>query len=135
MSIETNKDVVRSFVQRVLQDLDTNAVDELVADDFESHGWPAHGSPKESLKATAERLRGSLSDISFKVDDLIAEEDMVVARLTASARQTGEFMGLPPSGRSYEIGEIHIFRVRDGQIVEHWYEMDAMGLMSQLKGD
>ena len=44
-------------------------------------------------------------------------------------------MGMPATGRSYEIGETHIFRLRDGKIVEHWYEMDAMGLMRQLKGD
>jgi predicted ester cyclase len=44
-------------------------------------------------------------------------------------------MGMPPSGRSYEIGEIHIFRLRDSHIVEHWHEFDAMGMMKQLKGD
>jgi predicted ester cyclase len=44
-------------------------------------------------------------------------------------------MGMPSTGRSYEIGEIHIFRLLDGKIVEHWLEMDAMGLMKQLKGD
>jgi len=76
-----------------------------------------------------------LADIRFAIDDLIAEDDRVVARVTSRARQVGPFMGMPATGRSYEIGEIHIFRLRDGKIVEHWYEMDAMGLMRQLKGD
>jgi predicted ester cyclase len=80
-------------------------------------------------------MSSALSDIKFTIDDLIAEGDRVVARLTAGARQTGEFMGLPPSGKSYEVGEIHIFRLTDGKIAEHWLEMDAMGLMQQLKGD
>ena len=134
MSEEANKEVVRRYVDEVFVGLNSGAIDELVADDFESHGWPATaGSAKESLKAATHRMSGALSDIKFTIDDLIAEGDKVVARVTSSARQTGEFMGMPPSDRSYEIGEIHIFRLRDGKLVEHWYEMDAMGLMQQLQ--
>jgi hypothetical protein len=41
-------------------------------------------------------------------------------------------MGMPPSGKRYEIGEIHVFRLRDGKVVEHWHQMDQMGMMKQL---
>jgi len=41
-------------------------------------------------------------------------------------------MGMPPSGKRYEIGEIHIFRLRDGKVVEHWHQLDQMGMMKQL---
>ena len=40
-----------------------------------------------------------------------------------------------PTGNRYEIDEIHIFRIRDGQVVEHWHEFDKMALMRQLKGE
>ena len=53
-------------------------------------------------------------------------------RLTSRARQVGPFMGLPPSGKSYEIGEIHIFRIREGKVVEHWHQADFLGMMRQL---
>ena len=66
------------------------------------------------------------------IEDMIAEGDRVAVRLTSSARQTGEFMGLPPSGASYEIPEIHVFRIRDGQVVEHWHQLDMMGMQRQL---
>jgi steroid delta-isomerase-like uncharacterized protein len=137
MTTETNKDTVREFIARVFEDLDASAVDELVADDFVSHAWPSNEgqTAKASLKDATTRMSVALSDIKFRIDDLIAEGDRVVARLTASARQTGDFMGMPSTGRSYEIGEIHIFRLLDGKIVEHWLEMDAMGLIKQLKGD
>jgi predicted ester cyclase len=135
MSTETNKEVVRRFVNEVFVRLDPTAVDELVADDFESHSWPSKGNAKESLKATTQGMRNTLDEIRFEIDDLIAEGDRVAARLTAGARQIGPFMGIEPAGKSYEIGEIHIFRLRDGQIVEHWHQMDAMALMTQLKGE
>jgi len=134
MTIETNKQVVRRFIEEVLVRLNAAAVDDLVAADFVSHDWPSKPDSRTALKTATERMGRALSDISFAIDDLIGEDDRVVARVTSRARQTGEFMGLPPSGRSYEIGEIHIFRLRDGRIVEHWYEMDAMGLMRQLEG-
>jgi predicted ester cyclase len=41
-------------------------------------------------------------------------------------------MGMPATGRRYEIEEIHVFRVTDGRIAEHWHQMDSAGLMQQL---
>jgi predicted ester cyclase len=68
----------------------------------------------------------------FEIEDTIAQDDRVAVRLTASATQTGAFMKMPPSGKRYSIGEIHIFRIRDGQIVEHWHQHDQVGMMQQL---
>jgi predicted ester cyclase len=70
--------------------------------------------------------------VSFKIEDLIAEEDRVAVRVTAHGRHTGEFIGLAPSGREYTISEMHIFHVRDGKIAEHWRDADMLGLMRQL---
>ena len=39
---------------------------------------------------------------------------------------------MPPSGKTYEISEIHIFRLRDGKVIEHWHQFDQMGMMKQL---
>jgi steroid delta-isomerase-like uncharacterized protein len=74
----------------------------------------------------------ALTDIRFVIEDLIAEDDRVAVRLTASATVVGEFEGMAAAGKSYRIGEIHIFRVRDGKIVEHWHQYDAAGMMRQL---
>jgi len=63
---------------------------------------------------------------------MIAEGDRVAVRLTTGATQVGEFMGMPPSGKRYEIEEIHIFRLRGGKVVEHWHQFDQMGMMRQL---
>ncbi len=82
-----------------------------------------------------ERVSRALTDVAFSIDDLIAEGDEVVARLTASATQTGELMGMPPTGKRYTIAEIHIFRIGDGLIVEHWHQFDQLGMMRQLGAD
>jgi predicted ester cyclase len=43
-------------------------------------------------------------------------------------------MGVEPTGNRYSIDEIHIFRLQDGQVIEHWHEFDKLGLMQQLQG-
>jgi steroid delta-isomerase-like uncharacterized protein len=135
MSIEANKAIVRRFVEEVFVQGRKDTVDELLADDFVAHTWPSTGHPKDDLKAAIDRTSGpagGLKDPAFTIDDLIAEGDRVAARLTTAATQVGSFMGMPPSGKRYEIGEIHIFRLRDGKVVEHWHQMDQMGMMKQL---
>jgi steroid delta-isomerase-like uncharacterized protein len=132
MTIEENKALVRRFVEEIFEQGRAEAVDELLADDFASHTWPSTGDGKADLKRAIDRVSGALDDVRFAVEDLIAEDDRVAARLTASAKQVGEFVGIPPSDRSYTIGEIHIFRIRDGKMVEHWHQHDRMGMMRQL---
>ncbi|HEY3073107.1 MAG TPA: ester cyclase [Candidatus Limnocylindrales bacterium] len=130
MSVEDNKAVVRRFVDEVFVNGNAAAVDELVAEDFVGHTWPGNG--RDGLKQAMERVSKALADVEFSIDDMIGEGDRVAVRLTASATQVGEFMGMPAAGKRYEIGEIHIFRVRDGRIVEHWHQFDQLGMMRQL---
>ncbi len=132
MSIEQNKAVVRRFIEEIFVQGRPAAVDELVADDFVPHTWPSTGDGRGDLKRAMERASVALANPVFAVEDMIAEDDRVAARLTASATQVGQFMGIPPSGHSYTIGEIHVFRLRDGQVTEHWHQFDQLGLMRQL---
>jgi steroid delta-isomerase-like uncharacterized protein len=134
MTLEDNKALVRRFVDEIFIHGRPESVDELLADDFVPHTWPSTGHPKDDLKAAIGRVGKALEDSHFTIDDMIAEGDRVAVRLTSGATQVGVFMGLPPSGKSYEIEEIHIFRIRDGKVVEHWHQLDQMGLMRQLGG-
>ncbi|MEA2519192.1 MAG: hypothetical protein QOF49_1272 [Chloroflexota bacterium] len=132
MTTEDNKAIVRRFIDEIFVQGRTAAVDELLADDFVGHTWPSTGHPKDDLKAAIGRTSTGLSDPVFDVEDVIAEGDRVAVRLTAAATHTGELMGMPASGKRYSIGEIHIFRVRDGLVAEHWHQFDQMGMMKQL---
>ncbi len=132
MSTDTNKQLVRRFVQEIFVAGRSESVDDLVAPDFVSHTWGMTEDGPAKLKATIERLSSTLRDAEFTVDDLIAEDDRVAARLTASATVVDEFMGMPAAGKRYTIGEIHIFRIRDGKMVEHWHQYDTAGMMRQI---
>jgi len=132
MTIDHNKALVQRFITEVFEQGRPEAIDELCADDFVRHN--GGDTDREALTAAQARVGQALTDAKFTIDDEIGEADRVAVRLTASARQVGELMGMPASGRSYEIGEIHIFRIRDGRIAEHWHQFDAAGMMRQLQG-
>ena len=132
MTLERNKEVAREFIERVFVAADPSAVDELAADDFTPHSWGQMPPGRDSLKAAQQRVTQGLSDVSMAVEDVIAEGDRVAVRLTAHGRHEGEFMGMPGSGREYTISEIHVFRIVDGRVAEHWRDADMLGMMQQL---
>lgn len=132
MRTDDNKALVRRFIDEVFLAGRFDAVDRLVAEDFTAHTWGPTPVGRDGLKAAIERVKAGLSDPAMTIEDVVAEDDRVVVRLVSSATQSGQFMGLPPTGRRYEIGEIHIFRVRDGQVAEHWHEADFLGMLRQL---
>ena len=135
MSIETNKALARRFIQDVMVKGSGAAVDEIVADDFTPRSWGKMPPGKDSLKQAQQRVLKGLSDVSMTIEDVIAEGDKVVVRLTAKGTHTGEFMGMKPSGKSYSISEIHILRIADGKVAEHWRDADMLGMMKQLGGE
>jgi len=126
------RDTARRFIQEVFVKGRLEAVDELVTPGFIPHSWgpmpPGPGPLKEAMK----RVAAGLSNNSMTIEDTISEGDKVAVRLTARGTHTGAFMGMPASGKSYEIGEIHIFRIEGGRVAEHWREADMLGMMKQL---
>ncbi len=129
---EANKALVRRFIDEIFLRRDFTAVDELLAEDFTPHTWGPMPPGREGLKDAITRVSAGVSDARMTIEDMIAEGDRVAVRLTSSAVHSGEFMGMPASGRRYEIGEIHIFRIRDGRVAEHWHQADFLGMMRQL---
>jgi steroid delta-isomerase-like uncharacterized protein len=131
MTSDDNNALVRQFIERVFERGEMAAVDDLVAEDFVPHTYPGT-TDREGLKRAMERVSQGIADARFTIEDVIAEGDRVAVRLTSGATQVGEFMGMPPSGKHYAIEEIHIFRIRDGRISEHWHQFDQLGMMRQL---
>jgi len=126
----SNQDVVRRFIHEVFLDGNADAVDDLVTPDFVSHPLP--GSGPEVMKSAVARVSKALTDAAMTIEDIFGEGDRVAVRLRSRATQSGEFMGMPPTGKRYEIEEIHLFRIAGGRIAEHWHQLDAMTMLKQL---
>jgi len=132
-STEQNKDIARRFIDEVFVRQDPDAVDELAAADFTPHTWGLTRPGRAALREAMQRAGRGVSDPVFTIEDVVAEADRVAVRLTSSATHSGTFMGKPATGNRYMIQEIHIFRIRDGQVSEHWHEFDKLSLRQQLE--
>ena len=131
-TLEANKAIVRRFIDEIFLGGNFESVDALLTEDFTPHSWGSMQPGRDGLKEAIQRVQQGISDERMTIEDMIAEGDRVAVRLTSSATHTGDFMGMPASGKRYEIGEIHIFRIRDGRVSEHWHQADFMGMMKQL---
>lgn len=110
-----------------------DALDELLADDIVEHErFPGLEPTKQGVKQVFATLRAAFPDLRMEPHEVIAEGDLVCARITSTGTHRGEFMGIPASGRQIEIDTIDIVRVRDGQAAEHWGVTDSMTMMQQL---
>jgi len=132
MSTEQNKDIVRRY-QEAHNKNDMAALDGLVATDIVSHNhFPGLPQGLEGSKMGHQGLLKTFPDLHTDTENLIAEGDKVVQLFTVSGTDKGGFMGAPPTGKSYKVGGISIFRIANGKIVEHWGQFDQMSVMMQL---
>jgi steroid delta-isomerase-like uncharacterized protein len=134
MSIEQNKAMFRQMVDEIFNQGNMSLVDELMATDFVEHEELPPGIPggREGVKVLTTQLRKAFPDFKAVIEDLIAEGDRVVGRMTWTGTQKGEFMGIPPTDKSISIEVIDIIRIAGDKFVEHWGIMDNMGMMQQL---
>jgi len=133
VSTEQNKALVRQLVEEVFNRGNVSRVDEFMAPDFVDHeGVPGYPPTREGFKQSIPMLRSGMPDFNATIDDVVAEGDRVVIRMTWRGTQTGEFMGMSPTGKSISVGVIDIFRIAGGKVVEHWGLMDSMAMMQQL---
>ena len=132
MSTDANKALVRRYYDEVLNRGDLAVVDELLAPEFVSHAPSGATFGLEQYRQTIAMSRGAFPDLHVVVEAQLAEADRVVTRWTARGTHTGAFMGLPPSGRQVSVSAIHIHRIAGRRVVEHWEQIDALGLLQQL---
>ena len=132
MSTEANKALVRRYYTEVLNQRNIAVLDELCSPTFVSH---ASAGAKIGLAQYRQAIMAShtaFPDLVVTVEDQIAEGDKVVTCWTAQGTHQGPFAGVPPTGKRVTVTAIHIHRVDNGKIVEHWEEINLLGLMQQL---
>jgi predicted ester cyclase len=131
---EANKELVRRFMQAI-DTGDPAILDQYVAEDYVDHNPPPHPDLPKGLPGSRRAFELGLigfSEFHHEIEDQIAEGDKVVSVIRGWGKHTGEFLGVPASGREVTMYGISIHRIQDGKIVEHWAQIDAVGLLQQM---
>jgi steroid delta-isomerase-like uncharacterized protein len=100
--------------------------------DFHYAGSPQVVS-REEMGAIVLRWRDAFPDLRMAIDELIAEGNLVAARLTLSGTHEGPWRGAAPTGKSVTMALMMFFRFEDGKLVELWESDDQLGFRRQLK--
>ena len=132
VSREGQKALVRGFVDEVISRGDLDLTDRLLASDYAYNAPGMEVRGPEGISQVFRTLRGAFPDWSETVEDLVAEGDRVVFRVTGRPTHRGEFMGIPPTGKRATVTGIVIFRLQDSRISEAWVNVDTLGMLQQL---
>lgn len=134
MSTEQNKAIVRRIYDELWNERKLEVAEEVIAQgsvNYDTGLAPMPFGPEE-MKGTVRMVTAAFPDNRHEVEEVIAGGDTVVLRCTLTGTHLGEFMGMAPTGRRIEASEIHIYRLRDGRVVEHRVGRDDLGAMRQL---
>ena len=130
--VAANKAVVRRIYEAFSQN-NLDVLDDLIASDFTDHNPnPGQGPGLEGLKQFISSMHTVLYGLQNDVEDMVAEGDKVVARLRISGTHQGEFLGIAPTGKQVTFTGIDILRIAEGKVVEHWGNVDELGMLQQL---
>jgi steroid delta-isomerase-like uncharacterized protein len=128
------KVVIRWFVEEVLNTGNLKAVDELFASDYVAHVQldpePLRGVPAWKQRVTT--YLAAFPDLHVTLEELVAERDIVVARVTWSGTQRERFLGVSATNRRVAVAGVFAWRIVDGKICEEWIAEDLLSLMQQL---
>lgn len=135
MTMEANKAVARRYFEDIFSQGNLAVAAEIIAPEYEEDGpsaIPGLPAGPEGSNIHVTVYRNAFPDVSFTVDEQIAEGETVVTRWTATGTHQGELSGIPATGKSVTITGVSIDRVVDGKLVAGWNISDQLGLLRQL---
>lgn len=135
-SSAVNKEIVRRFFDEMVTGARLELVDELVDPGFVRHVWafgkPVDGHGGDYMKRAITNLHEVFEGFHERVQQVVAEGDLVACRVDWGGRHRGEIWGVAPTGREVNTESYRILRIKNGKAVEMWSLGDNYGQLLQL---
>ena len=129
---QINKTIVREFTRLFKNEHNVDGIHHLFASDFQHHFKPPVRLGLEGFKNIGRMMNTAFPDVVVTEEDLIVSGDKVVERSSAVATHRASLTGEQPTNKQVRWTEIHIYRLRDGKIAEHWVEFAMLELLKQI---
>ena len=126
-----NKDVIRRMFEEIINKGNLDLVDELFDEEFTGE-TPQGTLDRDGFKHYVQDWRAGFPDIHCEVANLVEEGNAVAWSVRATGTHTGDFMGIPPSGRRVDFDSLNIGRFRNGRAHRHRVLMNETKMMTQL---
>lgn len=135
MLAETNKAIVRRYLEECWGRGNLAVIDEVMAEDvtFIMGHSTKETRGREGIKQLVSLLRQVIPDLWLRIEDEVVEENVVVARWTSGGTQKGEWKaGIPPTMKQVQWTGISIYHLKEGKIVHEGGEENMLGLLEQI---
>ena len=136
MAVMANQQLFQRYFNEVANAGNLDLADEFFAPDYVHHD-PANPDPRPMVGAQAVKdhltsLKRAFPNLVFEIEAMASDGDQVVVRWTARGTNTGDYFGMPATGKAIEITGMNMWRTRDGKAIEGWVNRDDIGLLRQL---
>ena len=130
---QRNRDLVETFLDGTHSG-ELDVIDTTIAEDIVTHGFPCGHNPasREEYKQFFATFGSSFSNMHYKTLALTADDERVAARFLVEVDHTGEYLGVPPSGKRVSFTGMALYRIRDGRIAETWLHLDGLSFLGQI---
>jgi steroid delta-isomerase-like uncharacterized protein len=126
--------VVRQLAEEVLNAGNLAAIETYIAPEYVRHdpSLPFAVRGPEGMRQIAAGLRAAFPDFHVDLDAITVSGDLVGTHWTAHGTHRGDYLGMPPTGRSFTVTALETFRLADGKVAEHWVVIDTASMLAQL---
>lgn len=129
-TLASNKELVRKLYEDIINERRLDLLDGIIAPEY-TNGEKDETGP-QAYRSTVTDLVRSFPDIKFTVEDIIAEDDLVVARWNWKATHTAAFRGIPACHKVVTNTALVMYRVKDGKITASWLQADRLSVLQQI---
>ena len=126
------KTVLERMFDEIINQGRLEVADELFADDFVDHGPMGEIAGREAFKQVVAQWRSAVPDVRCVLSNVIVEDEIAAWLVHATGTHSGDGLGFPATGKSFQTVSANLGRFRDGQAVEHWSEQGMMPMLVQL---
>ncbi len=127
------KKIAKRFFDEIMVKGDVKVIDEIIDDSFVEHQeFPGAKPGKEGLVQFAESTRVGVSNLAVDVISMVVEGDEVWIQSLTKGKHTGEWLGIPATGKDFSFETFDRVKFKNGKAIEHWGLSDNMGFMTQL---
>ena len=127
-----NEQMIRRMFDEIINNGNLDLADELFAPHYVDHGPMGEMRGVDMFKQLVGMWRSAVPDVHCEVEDFFESGDMLGWNVRVTGTHTGEMMGIPPTGKSFEYVTPNIGRVENGQAVEHWADQGMFQFLTQV---
>lgn len=134
MSTESNKSVMLKFIE-FINTANKKMVKELISEEAVFYA-PTSSEPlrgTEGYMLILNMMRSAFSDISWKLEEMVSEDNSIAARFIMTGTHDGDFFNIAPTGKSIKVNVMNFYRFSNGKIIEEYGQPDIFGLLQQIK--